>query len=137
MEVSGFGSLPRQSLAPLPARLSYVVLRSSPASSGVGSGSRTVTVGSLGVRWLGWSWVALGGFLSFYTGGQHSASLDQGSAADGISLLFALGPRRVRWRSWASARFLANPYARYLRSYPTWSCDPAPSPLERVLALAQ
>ena len=37
-------------------------------------------------RWLGWNWVALGGSLSFYTGGQHSASLDQGSAVDGIPL---------------------------------------------------
>ena len=93
MEVSGFGSFPRQSLAPLPARLSYVVLRSSPASSGVGSGSRTVTGDGLMWSVARVERVALGDFLSFYTGGQHSASLDQGSAVDGMSLLFALGPR--------------------------------------------
>ena len=93
MEVLGFGSFPRQSLCSLPAQLSYVVLRPSPVSSGAGAGSRTVTGDGLGGRWLGWSWVALEGSLSFNTGGQHSASLDQGSAVDGISLLFALGPR--------------------------------------------
>ena len=44
-------------------------------------------------RWLGWNWVALGGSLSFFAGGQHSASFDQGSAVDGTSPLFALGPQ--------------------------------------------
>ena len=38
-----------------------------------------------------------------HTGGQHSASLDQGSAVDGTSPLFALGPHRVGWGSWALA----------------------------------
>eukprot|EP00964_Phaeocystis_antarctica_P053042 scaffold31082_cov61-Phaeocystis_antarctica.AAC.1 len=54
MEVLGFGSFPRQSLCSLPARLSYVVLRPSPVSSGAGAGSRTVTGDGLGGRWLGW-----------------------------------------------------------------------------------
>ena len=66
MEVLGFGSFPRQSLCSLPARLSYVVLRPSPVSSGAGAGSRTVTGDSLGGRRLGWSSVALRGSLSFY-----------------------------------------------------------------------
>eukprot|EP00964_Phaeocystis_antarctica_P049353 scaffold28631_cov33-Phaeocystis_antarctica.AAC.1 len=49
--------------------------------------------------WLGWSVARVemgrprGLPLLLYTGGQRSASLDQGSAVDGVSLLFALGPR--------------------------------------------
>ena len=63
-------------------------------------------------RWLGWNWVALGGSLSFYTGGQHT-----------LRLLTRARPSMVSLSAIAakSGRPRGRPRARWVE-YRTYSC---------------
>ena len=110
--------------------------KSSSGSSGADAGSRTVTGDSLVCGGLG----GVGGRprglpLLLHTGaGRRPASLDQGSAVDGVYLCSSPSGQSES-DGGLGLRLPSSPLQlcrSCLRGYPPWSCDPAPSPLERV-----
>ena len=136
----GFGSFSSPiPICSLHARLFYVWSRdrkSSSGSSGADAGSRTVTGDSLVCGGLG----GVGGRprglpLLLHTGaGRRPASLDQGSAVDGVYLCSSPSGQSES-DGGLGLRLPSSPLQlcrSCLRGYPPWSCDPAPSPLERV-----
>ena len=91
------------------------------------------------MRWLGWSRgspSARGLPLLLHTGaGRRPASLDQGSAVDGVYLCSSPSGQSES-DGGLGLRLPSSPLQlcrSCLRGYPPWSCDPAPSPLERAL----
>ena len=137
----GFGSFSSPiPICSLHARLFYVWSRerkSSSGSSGADAGSRTVTGDSLvcgGSGGVGGRPRGLPLLLHTGAGRRPDASLDQGSAVDGVDLCSSPSGQSESDRGLGLIGSLLRQLCRScLRGYPTWSCDPAPSPLERAL----